>query len=177
MKFHLTKKHLIITILAIMFLYIFVSFLSFDIKDCGDHFPQNTKYRNLGGKLGAIIIHVLYKWMGITAYTLPLALIIIIIILIKNIKISFVNSIWLIPLLIWFCVFFRFLEGKDFESFFMPSYGGLIGIYFFNYLKSYTGKATGLLLFITFVIIIMMLKIDSLIKHFLEEKIYKDKKF
>lgn len=148
-KFSLSFK----IFLCLVFLFMTLSLISYDIKDTGNTYPPQTPISNWMGKAGAIFSYTLYLWLGQVVWMIPLGLVLLIM---QKGKFSFSHGYWVcwcFFLLLWVCTLASFWEKLSLDSDRMPSKGGLLGLFLSEKWQLYFGKFSALFLLCTGIIL------------------------
>ena len=126
-------------LLCLLFLYVFLSLVSHDLKD-GDIYPAQHQIYNWMGKSGAIVSQALYLWLGKIAWFIPLS----IALSYRYIgKFNYLYGYWVcwgFFFLLWLCTLASFFQKFCIDSGSILSSGGILGLFLFESLQTFFGK-------------------------------------
>lgn len=142
--------------LLLVFAFLLLSIVSFDAADvAGAVWPVNDTPRNLGGRAGALVVHIGYTFLGVGTYLLVAVLGVYATLIFFRRK----PADWpvrLIGTVLLVATFSALFGGSYSESGVMPSRGGVVGATIFSLLDANFGL-TGTYLVLAFVALLSFL--------------------
>ncbi len=114
-----------------------------------DIFPNKDEIQNYTGVVGAKIAYFCFQQFGIMAYSILLIPIILYIIAKKE-ETTPRSLLWFIyiSIFLWLCTILSYFQPQNFQSFHMPSLGGLTGNYLLFLLQKHTKNVAPYVLFL-----------------------------
>ncbi|HON44829.1 MAG TPA: DNA translocase FtsK 4TM domain-containing protein [Planctomycetota bacterium] len=134
---------------VILFCILLLCLVTYHPQDMQDIFPNKDEIQNYTGVVGAKIAYFCFQQFGIMAYSILLIPIILYIIAKKE-ETTPRSLLWFIyiSIFLWLCTILSYFQPQNFQSFHMPSLGGLTGNYLLFLLQKHTKNVAPYVLFL-----------------------------